>query len=352
MSDLRKLVDEMVAASIAQALRPSTTAHMKVDDFFATWMEGRRKRRLASVNDDLGRYTLHVAPVLGGIACVDVRPRNIREIINGMLERHQWAPRTVRRVYALVSSMFRSMVAREVIPATPCVLEPGELPPDIDSESFIRSLHVFSRTEIELILTSSSLTMERRVLYACKALTGCRHGELRTLTFGQIEVAEPLGRIRLEKTKAKKPREVPIHPTLQWVLDSWRLRGWPELYGRQPTTDDRVLPDAGPAWKAQKQFLRDLVTLGLRKRRGHDLRRTMITMARVDGARDEVLRAITHGAKQDVQEQYTSWPWEVLCTELAKLRISVGGAAAAQLSFAFAPTSKQHAEPRAERVAK
>jgi hypothetical protein len=44
----------------------------------------------------------------------------------------------------------------------------------------------------------------------------------------------------------------------------------------------------------------DLDRLGLRRRRVHDTRRTMITLALNDGARRDVLQGITHGFKGDI----------------------------------------------------
>lgn len=82
------------------------------------------------------------------------------------------------------------------------------------------------------------------------------------------------------------------------------------------------------AANTQKQFVRDLATLGLRvkasslNRRGHDLRRTLITLARADGAIDSLLRWVTHGPKPgEILDVYSPPPWESLCGEVAKLRV-------------------------------
>src|SRR5690606_31057298 len=74
-----------------------------------------------------------------------------------------------------------------------------------------------------------------------------------------------------------------------------------------------------------RRLQRDLEALGLRRRRQHDTRRSLITLARVDGASRDVLRACTHGDAGDVFDGYTSWPWETKCREVAKLRIGRRG---------------------------
>ncbi len=71
-------------------------------------------------------------------------------------------------------------------------------------------------------------------------------------------------------------------------------------------------------------FKDDLVAIGLRNRRGHDLRRTFITLAQVDGARRDLLKVITHGAAaDDIINLYTTFPWPALCAEVAKLAVAL-----------------------------
>jgi hypothetical protein len=67
----------------------------------------------------------------------------------------------------------------------------------------------------------------------------------------------------------------------------------------------------------------DLKMLGFRLRRGHDLRRTFITLAQVDGARRDLLASITHGPRGDIVSVYTSFPWPGLCAEVQKLMIEL-----------------------------
>jgi hypothetical protein len=75
--------------------------------------------------------------------------------------------------------------------------------------------------------------------------------------------------------------------------------------------------------EAPKQLTADLELLGLRNRRGHDLRRTFITLAQVDGARRDLLQAITHGPRGDIVSAYTTFPWLALCAEVKKLRLEL-----------------------------
>jgi hypothetical protein len=97
-----------------------------------------------------------------------------------------------------------------------------------------------------------------------------------------------------------------------------------------------------------KRFRDDLLVLGFRHRRGHDLRRTTISLSREDGARKDILELCTHNPKKKGSsiDVYTTFPWEALCAEVAKLRINrrsrpelaatIGPDAAAHLSLTTA----------------
>jgi hypothetical protein len=168
----------------------------------------------------------------------------------------------------------------------------------------------------------------RRVLYALEGLAGLRHSEAAGLTSRQYHaVAEVLGRISLERTKRHVPRLIPVHPTLARVLAEWKLAGWECTFGRGHEPEDLIVParrmTARPSPDSQRTVLGDLEMLGLRPRRGHDLRRTFITLAGVDGARKDLLETVTHGPCGDIVSVYTSFPWSTLCGQVKKLKISL-----------------------------
>ena len=198
---------------------------------------------------------------------------------------------------------------------------------------------MFTREEVERLISDERISKERRVLYALLFLTGMRIGEVAALRWRTHDNSlSPLGRLlvatsfnRKRKTeksvKTDRPRDVPVHPTLAKVLAAWKLAGWQKLMGQAPTADDLLIcaPD-GDHLKdnlVYDTFQRDLKLLGLRPRRVHDARRTFISLALADGARKDVLRWITHGPEGDIVSLYTTLPWDALCSEVAKLRIEL-----------------------------
>ena len=134
------------------------------------------------------------------------------------------------------------------------------------------------------------------------------------------------------RTKSGQTRLMPVHPTLAGILAEWRLEGWPTMMGRLHTPDDLVIPyPASPRIKlgtmrdkntSRKRWLKDLEALGLRHRRIHDLRRTMISRAVEDGARKDLLKLCTHGPpKREGIDAYITIGWKPLRREVSKLKV-------------------------------
>jgi integrase len=198
--------------------------------------------------------------------------------------------RTIHQVFHTTRAMFRDAVADEVIENTPCVIRKGILPKKTDKDPSWRHTVIYTREELERMISDARIPHDRRVLYGLKGLAGLRHGEAATLTWRQYDdTLEPLGGLLLETTKTKVPRRVPLHPTLARLLQDWKTTGFEATVGRAPTPEDFVVPTRNltmrPSPDAQRALRIDLKLLGFRLRRGHYLRRTFITLAQVDGAR-------------------------------------------------------------------
>jgi integrase len=292
------------------------------------WIADRRALGLKSADDDETRLERHALPELGQLRLDEVGPRHIRSLVMELRRKNKLAPRSIRHVYATLATMFRTAVADELIIATPCVLQRGVLPKKVDADPAWRATAIFTREELEQLLSDHRIPEDRRVLYGLKGVAGERHTEAATMRWRQYDTSlEPLGALNLEHTKTEVPRRIPVHPVLARLLAEWRLSGWERTYGRAPEPDDLIIPTRNmtvrPAGDAQRAFLQDLETLGLRHRRGHDLRRTLVTLCQVDGARSDLLKTITHGPSGDIINVYSSFPWPALCAEIAKLKIEL-----------------------------
>jgi integrase len=316
---------------------------LTVAELIEMWIAQREARGVAAVQDERTRLRLHVIPVLGAIPARELRPRHVRDFIVSLRQkksgrtREPLAPRTVRHVYAALRQVLHDAVVDEFLDSNPCVLKRGDLPRKTDKDPRWRSGAVFSREEIEVLITDKRIPEDRRVLYALEFLTGMRSGEAAALRWSSWdETAAPLGKLgvavsydsraKAEKaTKTERPREVPVHPALARVLVSWRDAGWSRFTGRRPADDDLIVPAARGGSRnvsySLKAFHFDLATLGLRERRHYDSRRTFISLGQADGARKEVLKWITHGAAGDIVDLYTTLPWATLCEAVVCIRV-------------------------------
>jgi integrase len=330
---LDRRVANASAARAADARLGRAGAPMPIREFAEKWLKQRRDLGIHSIADDDSRMRRHILPVLGELDLDEVTSRHVRAFVMELRTKEirkdeKLAPRTVRNIYGLLVTMFHDAVADGLIPVTPCVLRRGTLPKKADKVPGWRETAVYTRAEVEMLISDRRVPEDRRVLYAVKGLAGLRHGEAASLRWRQYDRAlEPLGSLSLQQTKTGVPRRVPVHPTLARVLAEWKLAGWERMFGRPPTDDDLVVPTRNGTERsrqeAPKALRLDLDVLGLRPRRGHDLRRTFVSLAQVDGARRDLLQVVSHGPRGDIMSMYTTYPWASLCEEIAKLKIEL-----------------------------
>lgn len=302
---------------------------LTVAAFATRWLDARKTK---TVRDDRTRIERHVLPRIGHMMLVEVTPMVVQKLVEDLRATTTLAPKTIREVASILHTMFKSARIQGLVGENPVMFERGVLPKKIDRDPAWRAQAIFTRAEIEQLLSDLRLPLQRRVTYALKFFCG-RHTETTKCRWTNYDrTLAPLGCLHVIETKTGIPRQVPVHPTLAAILEQWWAYGWREAYDRDPEPDDLiVMTSRGNRLRAantQKQFVRDLATLGLRvkasslNRRGHDLRRTLITLARADGAIDSLLRWVTHGPKPgEILDVYSSPPWESLCGEVAKLRV-------------------------------
>lgn len=314
------------------------------------WMETRKTRGLVSFADDVSRMDTHVLPALGKMPMAEVKPRHIRAWVH-KLKSGALAPRTVRNVYALASTMFRDAVIDEVIPATPCLLRRGDLPSIVDKDPEWRESAIFTKAEVEQVIGDTRIPWDRRVCAALMFLTGARFSEMAALRWRHfVTDTEPLGRIliagayshrlkREKRTKSQVTRKVPVHPTLAAILAEWRLGGWAQYWGRAPTLDDLIVPSRESTDEherhrnvnaAKNAFNHDLeVKLGWERRRQHDARRTFRSLLADAGGSERAIEWIVWGRKSSVSGRYDEPSWDALCEPVQKLVLRPRGAVGA-----------------------
>ncbi len=338
---------------IGVAARPTT-----VRTFAAEWLEQRRATD-HEWKHDRGKLNIHVLPVIGDMVLADVRARHVIDLFTKIRANRERpvAPRYLYNIYAVTAALFRDAKRADKIAQTPCELDERDLGPLVDKDPEWRAGAVFARDEVELIITSPLIPLDRQMVYALEFLAGLRHGEAAALRWRHYDpTLEPLGQLLVahsfntqkhaeKSTKTGAVRYVPVHPTLAAMLAEWKLGGWAAMVGRAPEPDDLVVPL--PPDVAARRYRRkgepfrgydydglrwredDLPALGLRHRRGHDMRATFITLALEDGADPHVIETrVTHARSSGSRSAFTSYnrgrQWDATCREVAKLRINRG----------------------------
>ena len=335
---------EVVLRRLQQRLDEGRTgAPLTVAAYAERWIERRRARAVRTVKDDEARLRDHVLPRLGSLPIAEVRLATLRDFAASLsastsAKGRPLAPRTRLHVLALVEHLLRDAHADELVPR-PVALPRGERPRKADVDPAWRAGAVLTRDEVEAVLSDDRIRDDRRALWALLLLTGMRLGEATELRWSDYDAAaRPLGRLTISRsraanraavsgTKTGSTRECPVHPILAAELARWRLSGWEAWQGRPPQPSDLVCPGQTGRHRGAGHTLRawhdDLATLGLRERRIHDCRRTLVTLARADGARVDLLRWATHGPGGTIVDLYTSPPWDALCEAIGCVRVEV-----------------------------
>jgi integrase len=328
-----KLLEKIVARVAAgvehgeRELGPTTLRR-----FAEQWIVKRKRLGVRSVLSEEGRLKKHVYPRVGHMVLAEIRPRHLVHLVEELRSTGKLAPRTVHHVYGMLHTLFRDAQLEELIDSNPCVLGPSQLGAKEDKDPEWRATAVYTRAEVECLISSELVPWDRHVVYALQVLAGLRFGEVAGLRWRNYDAsAKPLGQLVIarsysnQSTKTGRPRLMPAHSVLAAMLAEWKMKGWPEMMGRKPTPDDFIVPSREGEMRSRhhsrNKLLDDLRRLGMRQRRGHDLRRTFITLARVDGARADLLQMVTHNPSKNIIDIYTSMPWPSLCAEVAKLNV-------------------------------
>ena len=334
---------------------------MLVETYFERWLAARKAAGVLTAKTDEQRMRDYVLPVLGKRPLGEVRRPEVKALVallQATPSKHTGKPhssRTIHRIYEPLRTMYAEALTEDLVTATPCTLKvkKGELPRKKDTDPRWRSGAIFTREEWEIMISDERIPLQRRVIYALAFFTGMRLGEVAGRQWRDYDdKAKPLGKLVCAtqydglalKGDPDFAREVPVHPTLAKVLAQWRLV-FPVLYGRAPKPDDFIVPKRAvgrpggkpavgmtPGAMKQRNTWRNLQidyeTLGFRRRRFHDTRRTLISIALNDGANEYLLRWITHGPpKSTAFDSYASPPWEALCKQIACLDVRLRGAA-------------------------
>jgi integrase len=152
------------------------------------------ERKIETVDDDRGRLHNHILPAIGDVVLAELRPRQVRDFVKALGDKRKLgnrrkdgtrmpcdepiAPRTVRHVYGTLRAMLNDALADELIATNPCVLK-DELPAKVDKDRTWRRTAVFTRDEVQAIISAPADAIPEDRLCSTRSSFSGRCGSVR-----------------------------------------------------------------------------------------------------------------------------------------------------------------------------
>lgn len=313
--------------------RGAATGQTTLASYSERWVQLRAAEGVRTYQREAQTLRDHVLPHLGSMPLAELRPRDVARWVRA-LRATSMAPKSILNAHGVLGAMLSRAAFDEAIPSNPARdLPPGILP----RNERVRQVAAWTRDEVETLIGDERIPEPFRVAWAIATFTGARIGEVAGLRWRDLDTkAAPLWRWALrtqydgEPLKTGRPRDVPVHPELRRVLERWRLEGWARWTCHAPRPDDFVVPRENRGVHSKeslgaKAVARHCALVGIERgaRDVHSFRRAMVTLARTDGARSDILERVTHNAAGEQIDGYTYFGWDALCEAVSCLRVQV-----------------------------
>lgn len=210
----------------------------------------------------------------------DIQPWEIEEYLAGLA----LAPTTKRTHWIHLGGAYRYAFRRGMIPSDITLdvylAPPPEKEPQIIPVADLRCMAYRATTNREFLM------------FHLLAYTGMRQGEIRSLLWGDVDLAE--GLIYVRKSKGDKRRRVPIHPVLAEVL----------MEQRHNDLERFVLTTIGSSPVAYATWQDDLRKFAPAPYTAHWFRRTVTTSLLDNGVEERLVKQILGWKPQTVMGRF------------------------------------------------
>lgn len=253
---------------------PGPDVTLTVDELLEEWIASKKELEKTSFARCLDTKKTVQARWFGVLVAA-IKQADVQEWINGLTKQdgQPLAASGKRKALAALSWCCGQAIQREAIKANPCK--------DVTVGEVLPREAVFLLPE-QVKALAAEVGEPFRPLIMILAMCGLRVGEAVALNVGDVDVARM--RIRVRKSKTKKPRDVALPATVLKLLDLDRPDSEPLLLSADGARL-RVNKFRQCGWKSAKA--RSGVPAGLRL---HDLRHTAASLAIAAGADVKVLQ--------------------------------------------------------------
>jgi integrase len=284
----------------------ATTVRAAADELLAGMESGAIRNRSGDVYRPsvLRSYQtalkLHILPVLGDRTLSSVERRDVQSIADRMLAARSEAS-TIRNALMPLRVIYRRAVDEGAVAASPC--ERVRLPA-------VRGRRDRIASTAESVVLLAALPARIRPIYATALYAGLRRGELRALTWDDVDFGAGVIRVRasLDDSGDRLPpktfageRSVPIVSALRAVLVEHRVASGGRRYvfpggsRDRPFTSSTVAREARETWAAAR-----LATIGL-----HEARHTFASILIAAGVNAKAIStAMGHSSIQITFDRY------------------------------------------------
>jgi integrase len=296
---LQKKLDKIASATAAR-----NTFGMVVAEF----LEQHEAKGSAEATKVKVRWLLQdVAAPLASRPIAEITPIEVLELLR-RIER-SGRRETARRLRAMISAVFRLAIITQRAASDPTAALQGALvPPNVKQRAAITDEKQFGRLLLAIDEYDGWPTLKAALLFT--ALTFARPGEVRGARRTEIDFNKAIWKIPAERTKVRRPHEVPLSRQAIDVLKSiWSLSEYGELVFHSIRSIAKPLSEnAMNAALRRMGYMQDEVS-------SHGFRSTASTILNERGFNPDVIEAaLAHQHENTIRRTYNRaryWPERV-----------------------------------------
>lgn len=319
------------------------------------WLTDRLSKRTGRAAEGEGKqiedYIFPMDWFMSKRVC-DVDAHDIRKIVEDIRATGKLAESTITNIHSTLSGCFQWAVFDKLLISNPC----RGLPKGILKRGGKKKREPYTRTQARSVMECEKIRKATRMWLYLAFYTGMREGEVCGRKFkdwkhqgdlmGALHIhdqynGQPL-KTESENDDEVQPRWVPIHRELEKMLMWWWEEGFEEVYCRQPTPEDFIVPTSAginchSRSSAYKAFRTALRQANVPNKTLHSTRHTFVSVARAGHAREDMVERITHNAKGTTLDKYTKAEWELLCEIVSGVDYSIDRVTTADFASAGPP---------------